>query len=89
MNLDRFVMSELVDSITMNLGKGDSGLLSKEETNSERFHLNFLSEKVICIICFSMVLCSIMCFECTKEETYLPWLREGNITSILVLRVRF
>ena len=57
MNGDRFVMGELVVSITMNLGKGDSALLS-EEFNTEKFHLNFLFEKAIYIICFSLVLCS-------------------------------
>ena len=40
MNGDRFVMGDRVDSITMNLGKGDSASLS-EESNSEWFRLNF------------------------------------------------
>ena len=53
MDGDRFV-----DSITMNLGKGDSASLSREESNSERFHLNLLFKKAICIICFSLVQCS-------------------------------
>ena len=52
MNGDRFV-----DSITMNLGKSNSASLS-EESNSEWFRLNFLFEEAICIIYFSLVLCS-------------------------------
>ena len=47
MNGDSFLMGKLVDSITMNVGKSDSALIS-EESNSERFSLNFLFEKGIC-----------------------------------------
>ena len=48
-------MGELVDSVTRNLWKGDSALLSEEESNSESFQLYFLFEKAICIICYSLV----------------------------------
>ena len=92
---DGFVMGELVGSISMNLGKGDSASLSKEESNSERFHFNFLFEKAIYIICFCWSYAppptteSKLCWECTKGETRSPWLRQGYITSILVLRTKF
>ena len=85
MNRDIFVTSELVDSITMNLGKGDSVSLSEEESNSDWFCLIFFRKPYVFVFRWSNAPLPTtdtnLCWECTKGETHLHWLRRGYIVE--------
>ena len=86
MSGDIFVMGDLVDSIARNLGKDALASLSEEESNSERFRLNFLFEKVRCIICFSLVLCSTTHH---GVQLILGKYQEGNPFALVEMRIHY
>ena len=93
---DEFVIGALLDSMIMNLGKGVSVSLS-EESNSFKLRLNFFvwERSHVCYMFFISPMLHHPPWSPTwegnepKTETNSPWLRRGNNTRILILRVRF